>query len=56
LAELNANIEQISHQRAFTNLPVQTVEVEFVLQTRSHDHAREVIETLARKGFQARPH
>jgi len=32
---------------------VQTVEVEFVLQTRSHDHAREVIETLARKGFQA---
>jgi threonine dehydratase len=53
LAELNANIEQISHQRAFTNLPVQTVEVEFVLQTRSDDHVREVIEALARKGFPA---
>jgi threonine dehydratase len=53
---LNANIEEISHQRAFTNLPVQTVEVEFVLQTRSHDHVRQVIETLARKGFDATLH
>ena len=43
LAELNANIEQISHQRAFTNPPVQTVEVEFVLQTRSHDHVRQAM-------------
>ena len=56
LAELNANIEEISHQRAFTNLPVQTVEVEFVLQTRSHDHVRQVIEALARKGFDATLH
>jgi threonine dehydratase len=56
LAELNANIEEISHQRAFTNLPVQTVEAEFVLQTRSHDHVRQVIDALARKGFQARLH
>jgi len=54
-AELNANIEQISYQRAFTSLPVQTVEVEFVLQTRSRDHAREVVETLARRGFAATP-
>jgi threonine dehydratase len=54
LAELNANIEKISHQRAFTNLPVQTVEVEFVLQTRSHDHARQIIEALAVKGFRAK--
>jgi threonine dehydratase len=56
LAELNANIEEISHQRAFTSLPVQTVEVEFVLQTRSHDHVRQVIDGLARKGFQATLH
>jgi threonine dehydratase len=56
LAELNANIEEISHQRAFTNLPVQTVEVEFVLQTRSHDHVRQVIEALARKSFEATLH
>jgi threonine dehydratase len=56
LAELNANVEQISHQRAFTSLPVQTVEVEFVLQTRSHEHVRQVIEALARKGFAATLH
>jgi threonine dehydratase len=56
LAELNANIEGISHQRAFTSLPVQTVEAEFVLQTRSHEHVRQVIEALARKGFAATLH
>jgi threonine dehydratase len=56
LAELNANIEAIAHQRAFTSLPVQTVEVEFVLQTRSHDHVRQVIEALAQKGYKAAPH
>jgi threonine dehydratase len=56
LAELNANIEQISHQRAFTSLPVQTVEVEFVLQTRSRDHGQQIIDALARKGYQATLH
>jgi hypothetical protein len=28
----------------------------FVLQTRSHDHVRQVIEALARKGFDATLH
>jgi threonine dehydratase len=56
LAELNANIEEISHQRAFTSLPVQTVHIEFVVQTRSHDHVRQVIEALAKKGVQATLH
>lgn len=54
LAESNANIQAISHQRAFTSLPVQTVQVEFVLQTRGHDHVRQVIEALAGKGFAAK--
>lgn len=56
LGEMNANIKEISHQRAFTNLPVQAVEVEFVLETRGHAHVREIIEALARVGFLARPH
>ncbi|HSQ05802.1 MAG TPA: threonine ammonia-lyase [Burkholderiales bacterium] len=56
LAESNANVEQISHQRAFTSLPLQSVEVEFVLQTRSHDHVRQVVEALARKGYTATLH
>lgn len=56
LAEMNANIQAISHQRAFTNLPVQTVEVEFVLETRGHDHVRQVIDALARIGVAAKLH
>jgi len=54
LAEHNANIEEIFHQRAFTNLPVQSVEVDFVVQTRDHDHVQQVIAALAQAGFDAR--
>jgi len=54
LAEANANIEEVHHQRAFTDLPVQTAEVEFVLQTRSHEHVAEIIARLERAGFKAR--
>ena len=56
LAELNANIEEVYHQRAFTHLPVQTAEVEFVLQTRNHDHVAEIIAALQADGFSARQH
>ena len=56
LGEMNANIEQIAHQRSFTNLPVQSVEVEFVLETRSHDHVRQIIEALGQIGFTAHLH
>jgi threonine dehydratase len=56
LAEQNANIEEISHQRAFTSLPVQSVEVDFVLETRDHEHVQQVIDALAAVGFAARLH
>ncbi|HTO42535.1 MAG TPA: threonine ammonia-lyase [Burkholderiales bacterium] len=56
LAEANANIEEVHHQRAFTHLPVRTAEVDFVLETRSHEHVRQIIEALARSGFAARLH
>ena len=56
LAEQNANIEEIFHQRAFTNLPVQTVEVDFVLETRDREHVQQVIEALGAAGFSARLH
>jgi threonine dehydratase len=54
LGEQNANIEEIYHQRAFTNLPVQTVEVDFVLETRDREHVQQVIHALAAGGFRAR--
>ena len=56
LAEANANIEEVHHQRAFTNLPLQTAEVEFVLQTRSRAHVDEIIRLLRAAGFAARSH
>jgi threonine dehydratase len=56
LGEANANIEEVHHQRAFTNLPLQTAEVDFVLQTRGREHVDEIIRALRAAGFAARVH
>jgi threonine dehydratase len=53
LAEANANIEEVHHQRAFTDLPVLSADVEFVLQTRGPAHVREIVDALAGAGFSA---
>ena len=53
LAEANANIEEVHHQRAFTHLPVLSAEVEFVLQTRGPEHVAEIVAALGRAGFGA---
>ena len=54
IAEANANIEEVHHQRAFTNLPVQTAEVEFVLKTRNYAHCEQIVAKLGEVGFKAR--
>lgn len=54
IAEANANIEEVHHQRAFTTLPLQETEVEFVVETRGFDHVQQVIERLKDAGFDAR--
>ncbi len=54
IAELNANIEEVHHQRAFTHLAVQNAEVDLVLKTRSHEHVGEIVAALAAAGFAAR--
>ncbi len=56
LAEANANIEEVHHERAFTQLPVQSAVVDFVLQTRGHDHVRDIIAALEAAGFKTRLH
>jgi threonine dehydratase len=50
----NANIQEVTHQRAFTNLPLQTTEVDFVLRTRDRDHVQEVLRALEGAGFAAK--
>jgi threonine dehydratase len=54
LAQANANIEQVHHQRTFTHLPVQSAVVEFVLQTRGREHVNEVMQALHAAGFRPR--
>jgi threonine dehydratase len=53
LSEAGANIDEVHHQRAFTLLAAQNVEVELVLQTRGREHIQAVLEALRQHGFPA---
>ena len=53
VAEAGANIDEVHHQRAFTTLSAQNVEVELVVQTRGHAHVADVLEVLRAAGFDA---
>jgi threonine dehydratase len=53
VADAGANIDEVHHQRAFTALSAQNVEMELVLQTRGHEHVREVLDHLRAAGFDA---
>jgi threonine dehydratase len=53
LAQADANVEEVRHQRTFTHLPAQNAEVEFVVRTRGPAHAGEVLRALAARGFRA---
>ena len=53
VAEAGANIDEVHHQRAFTMLSVQSVEIELVLQTRGRAHIEQVIAALNAAGFEA---
>ncbi len=53
VALAGANIDEVHHQRAFTMLSAQNVEVELVVQTRGHAHVAEVLEALHQSGMDA---
>ncbi|HEY8047797.1 MAG TPA: threonine ammonia-lyase [Ramlibacter sp.] len=53
VAEAGANIDEVHHQRAFTLLAAQNVEIELVIQTRGREHIAAVIEALRAGGFSA---
>ncbi len=53
VAEAGANIDEVHHQRAFSSMSVQTVEVELVLQTRNPAHVQELVQRLRTAGFEA---
>ncbi|MFY9511052.1 MAG: ACT domain-containing protein, partial [Rubrivivax sp.] len=54
VAEGGANIDEVHHQRAFSTLSAQNVEVELVLQTRNRSHVQDVVQRLNAAGFEAR--
>ncbi|MDE2417249.1 MAG: threonine ammonia-lyase [Burkholderiales bacterium] len=54
VAEAGANIDEVHHQRAFTALSAQNVEIELVVQTRGHAHVTEVLGVLKSTGFDAK--
>jgi threonine dehydratase len=53
VAQAGANIDEVHHQRAFSTLSAQSVEVELVLQTRNPAHVQEVLHALQGAGFEA---
>lgn len=53
VAQAGANIEEVHHQRAFTMLAAQNVEIEFVLQTRNQAHVEQVLQALQAQGMEA---
>jgi len=55
IGEAGGNIIETYHRRAFTNLPLQSVEIEFVVQTRGTEHLREILEGLVAGGHRAEP-
>jgi threonine dehydratase len=48
VAEAGANVDEVHHQRAFTMLAAQNVDIELVLQTRGRAHLASVLVALTR--------
>jgi len=53
VAEAGANVNEVHHQRVFSLLAAQNVEIELVLQTRGPEHVRQVLTALQAAGFEA---
>ena len=54
IEDSGANIVHVHHHRNFTELPLQVVEVEFILQTRGEEHVQEVLDRLQKEQFKVR--
>ncbi len=53
IGDKDANIVEVRHQRAFTNLSLRSAEVEFVLQTRGRDHVQKLVDSLNSAKYKA---
>jgi threonine dehydratase len=53
VSQAGANINEVQHQRAFTLLAAQNVDIELVIQARGHEHVAQVLNALKAQGFEA---
>jgi threonine dehydratase len=53
IADHNANVEEVHHHRAFTQLTVQHVEIDLAVKTRNAEHVREIVAALCAAGLKA---
>lgn len=53
VSEAGANIDEVHHQRAFTVLAAQNVEIQLVVQTRGRAHVQALLQALRDAGFEA---
>jgi threonine dehydratase len=51
LADVGANVIEVYHHRAHTGIPVQSVEVDFVVQTRGPEHIQHIVSALEAIGY-----
>ncbi|WP_306296647.1 pyridoxal-phosphate dependent enzyme [Candidatus Entotheonella palauensis] len=54
LAEADANIVEVHHQRAFSSLSLQSADVEFVVLTRGLEHLQQIMSILETGGYQVK--
>jgi len=53
LGRLGANIDEVQHQRAFSSLSLERVQIEVAVQTRGVAHIEEILADLRGRGYQA---
>ena len=51
LGRLGANIDEVRHQRVFSTLSVERVQIEFVVQTRGVQHIGNILEAVRAEGY-----
>ncbi|MBL0729763.1 threonine ammonia-lyase [Piscinibacter sp. HJYY11] len=53
LGKLGANIDEVQHQRAFSSVSVERVQIEVVVHTRGVEHIAEILAAMGSAGYRA---
>jgi threonine dehydratase len=53
LGRLGANIDEVQHQRAFSSVSVERVQIEVVVHTQGVKHIEEILSAMRAAGYRA---